>query len=941
MANENREPFVLDFPNGQRVEDILKKADADYSKAEIDAKMASKATMSDVQRETQNLQNQINEIVRAPESGGDVAAEVAQARVNAEGVSYTTLKERIDSTESELRSSVSETQDALRITTDTIWESGNIDLSGVEQTSTTRARTDGYVSMTASVSVDSGAYSYRFYNSSGTFTESTDWITTESVPNNVKTNANSAKCRLVYKSASGGAVSAADASANMTIGTVQNPFVYTDSKLSVVDSIVSELHSALISTMDVEWESGNIDLSGVEQTSTTRARTTDYLTLDTVVSVSSLGAYSYRFYSSSGTYTESTDWLTTETTASEQALNANSTKYRLVFKLSAGGTVVVKDIKDIVTVKGVISPFDAIDDINSELNVVKQLSTTWELGHIGNSGSDTSANNRIREKEMLLYSEDTNIVASDDIKYVIRTYDINGDFVKGTSWQTGNGTVKQKYRNSQIPTGAEYYYRMAVAYSDDRVVDDVATLAAKIDLSVVSTLTDVRNQVDDNTNRIAALERGGSTIVVNRTGLGNCSIRCAKEISYTDGSAPQIEFFLLEEPNTGKFYYSKDLKSKQYMFTFAGDAYKYSFGVLQNGDIIACLDADAIATETKSDSNRQNPYVFLASEGWSVQHEVDFGNSLKPCGWLENCGFKVLADGSAIFCEYTRQTTYSANAWKLSGDPTNASNWTATQSFVITTTDNANNFKHCHCVMQDFYTGVCYLATGDSDKGAMLFASTDNGSTWTQLLSPDSAEHEHEEGFAGGSEKYCRMLMMNFTEDYIYWASDTAVEVNHYLFKAERDNDGVLDYSTVQEVVNIPAANHAATYGSALIPEWNAILLLERTDAAEQEMPIRLITLSDSQLHTIGKFEVCPDLAQNGANLGFRTRFSEWYPYNGLVRAGYAMRMTTHNNAVNQNKGFGNEGHTSTGNGTLNINNLFLQLYNNGSFGFHLGTYYI
>lgn len=36
MANE-REPFVLDFPDGQTVENILKKAEANYSRAEIDA----------------------------------------------------------------------------------------------------------------------------------------------------------------------------------------------------------------------------------------------------------------------------------------------------------------------------------------------------------------------------------------------------------------------------------------------------------------------------------------------------------------------------------------------------------------------------------------------------------------------------------------------------------------------------------------------------------------------------------------------------------------------------------------------------------------------------------------------------------------------------------------------------------------------------------------
>jgi hypothetical protein len=96
MSNQEREPYVLDFPNGQTVEDILKKADQLPTKAQLDQQMASKATTSDVERETQNLQNQINEIVRAPESGGDVGAEVAQARVDADGVNHATLKERLD-----------------------------------------------------------------------------------------------------------------------------------------------------------------------------------------------------------------------------------------------------------------------------------------------------------------------------------------------------------------------------------------------------------------------------------------------------------------------------------------------------------------------------------------------------------------------------------------------------------------------------------------------------------------------------------------------------------------------------------------------------------------------------------------------------------------------------------------------------------------------------
>lgn len=113
MANQEREPFVLDFPNGQRVEDILKKADQLPTKAQLDQQLGSKATMSDVERETQNLQNQINEIVRAPESGGDVAAEVYQARVGADGKTYQTLKARLDAEEHSTANSLNSIQDLV------------------------------------------------------------------------------------------------------------------------------------------------------------------------------------------------------------------------------------------------------------------------------------------------------------------------------------------------------------------------------------------------------------------------------------------------------------------------------------------------------------------------------------------------------------------------------------------------------------------------------------------------------------------------------------------------------------------------------------------------------------------------------------------------------------------------------------------------------------
>lgn len=86
-----------EFPTAQAVDAALKRANkAEVDVASLNKIMSEKVDCSDFQTETQNLQNQINEIVRAPESGGDVAAEVAQARVDSNGISHTTLKDRLD-----------------------------------------------------------------------------------------------------------------------------------------------------------------------------------------------------------------------------------------------------------------------------------------------------------------------------------------------------------------------------------------------------------------------------------------------------------------------------------------------------------------------------------------------------------------------------------------------------------------------------------------------------------------------------------------------------------------------------------------------------------------------------------------------------------------------------------------------------------------------------
>lgn len=97
MANQEREPFVLNFPDGQTVEDILKKADALPTKAQLNTELAAKASKTDVQTATQNLQAQIDAIEIGASAESVVAPEVIAARVDADGVTHETLKARCDS----------------------------------------------------------------------------------------------------------------------------------------------------------------------------------------------------------------------------------------------------------------------------------------------------------------------------------------------------------------------------------------------------------------------------------------------------------------------------------------------------------------------------------------------------------------------------------------------------------------------------------------------------------------------------------------------------------------------------------------------------------------------------------------------------------------------------------------------------------------------------
>lgn len=467
------------------------------------------------------------------------------------------------------------------------------------------------------------------------------------------------------------------------------------------------------------------------------------------------------------------------------------------------------------------------------------------------------------------------------------------------------------YNDQWYPSGTflfdlntDHYYRIVLSYENN---DNLLPTDPVLDNVIVQEIgSDIEGIVDD----------------MSTSDVGNVGILCAKEHHYVDGSSPVYEWYLLGDPATNRVYYSKDLEMKKYLFTFEERLGYWSFGIDHNNNIICCKQSEYLDDEeVHSDSVRVNPIVYKASENYKIRHIVDFEENLKPVGWLSNVGFQCINNGNILIAEYTRPVVETANIWCIVGDPADPANWSVRKTFTLSGSDVG--FKHIHCIQQDFYTGVIYTGTGDDDSSSSIYYSTDNGATW--------------QNGRMNSEKYCRLVNMIFMEDYVYWTTDTNKVNMHFVFRAPRNQNGVIDFSNITDLLEIPYVNGLATYGNAYIPEYNALLLLERVDnITATSMPIRLYDIDTNTLHNIGTLE---SATGNGVHLGFRTRFCEWYPKKGIINLAWHLRGTSIGSiGYNQNKMFGNVGTPDTSN---DINNAYLRITKDENYGIVIGTRYI
>lgn len=575
---------------------------------------------------------------------------------------------------------------------------------------------------------------------------------------------------------------------------------------------------------------------------------------------------------------------------------------------------------------GILATMSTLASENVQLN-------TWVQGTINSAnGKTTDSEIRVRNTGYMSFGDSMVAVVHPGNLY-FQIFEYSSDATPAADYYVGSVTDAQYIGGNfafNVTTG--HFYRVVASHADGSsitpddsglasfTVSKVTSVSDSIAQSLVpvnAAISDVQDEIDNADEKKKAVDNMFTSHV------GNCGILCAKEHHYVDGTSPICEFYLLGDPATNTVYYSKDLTDKTKLFTFHDRLGYWSFGVDANNNIICCKQSEYLADSlAHDDSLRINPIVYLASERYSTAHTVDFGTGMKPCGWFSSVGFICLNNGDCLIAEYTRPVVETANIWKISGDPSNASNWSIKKTFALS--GGGEGFKHIHCVQQDFYTGICYFGTGDDDTSSHIYYSTDNGDTW-------SVGKEN-------SEKYCRLINFVFTEDWVYWSTDSNKEHYHFVFKAPRLSSGLIDFASITDLLEIPYVSGLATYGCVYFPEYGAILLLERADTINvTEAPVRVYDISTNSLQTVYTLK---SVSSGGAHLGFRTRFADWYPKTGETNIGWHLRGSSlGSTGFNPNKMFGNVG---VGDASNDINNARLRLLKNGdNYSLVIGTRYI
>lgn len=460
------------------------------------------------------------------------------------------------------------------------------------------------------------------------------------------------------------------------------------------------------------------------------------------------------------------------------------------------------------------------------------------------------------------------------IVYKVCLYNDNSEFVgvygNADTWLSGENEIVGKYA------------RLKVKYSND------ASCVGKVD-EIQRSITITRYMSGESSLKsasISAIPLADSMAIQFQD--AKFMTMCATKTRYADNKMP-VTVGWLYRTNTEpyKFYYSSGVPDRlEYLFTWDkaatyngnADPHNFAIGISAEGDIICVPRGELLLA-------RYNPTVYPHTD-YENPVVVDFGNDTKPTGWLQNDGFYAGDSGYVCLGEYTRPQLLTTNIWKVSAPYTQKENWSIKNTFTLSG-KSMLGMKHTHNVDKDPFTGIFYSSTGDDDDGAKFLYSNDNGNTWTVFLE--------------NSEKYCRQLNFIWTKDYIYWATDSALQNAHCLFRASRNSNGLLDVQNIETLYTFPNIG-AATYHICYIAEPEGFLLLNRYDDYDKRpLDIYFWDLKTGKMQIIGTMASLTSERSRGEMVGFRCDAVNHYPYYSDDKVVCGFGLSPNNMAIYNN----------------------------------------
>ena len=210
------------------------------------------------------------------------------------------------------------------------------------------------------------------------------------------------------------------------------------------------------------------------------------------------------------------------------------------------------------------------------------------------------------------------------------------------------------------------------------------------------------------------------------------------------GTNPEYEAFLFFDAQTNKLYVADSAVSNiEYLCDWNLElsnnvsCFEYLTTITADGDIIFFRKY-----------MRENPIIYPHTN-YHNPIRIDFGDNLKPYGFLTSVSVVHFSDGSFVFGDYTNhklvdeQNNDPRCIWHVTKPYTDVENWKVAHRFkhVYYTSPESdepdNEIGHIHTVAYDFYADTLYCTTGDIDRHCRVYRSKDKGVTWSHVVTGD------------------------------------------------------------------------------------------------------------------------------------------------------------------------------------------------------------